>query len=285
MTAAQQWVVLELTAMAEGEDPEVIRASICHHIRDAEVFVPASVVKRGDTRIYQYLVDGYAFMLHKHPEHIYSRLTETKYVQGVLYTPTGKRKEKVLSTISSTQINEFKSKIKVEVDPGIEVGDTVAITSGMYKHISAVVQEEIKEQDAVTVHMQLRSTARLLTLPRAFLRLESKATKTSPNERVGNLTHWVHSAQALSLWQAPSFDPILNGFRDFVRWQKWQSRVGQLYAQLQAFFKTLDFSKALEKQKQYRLLDDAHNRVLGIHIQIRQMERSLEEEASCTNTK
>ena len=39
----EHWVVLELGPKAENEDPDLIRASIQHRIRGAEVFIPASV--------------------------------------------------------------------------------------------------------------------------------------------------------------------------------------------------------------------------------------------------
>ena len=249
-----QWVVLELTAKAEGEDPDVIRASIRHHIRDAEVFVPASVVKRGDTRVYQYLVDGYAFMLHKHPETLYARLEETKYVQGALYTPTGHKKEKRLSTISAVQVEKLRSQIKVEVDQGIDVGDTVVITSGMYKNISAVVREEIIEQEAVVVHIQLRSTDRLLTLPRAFLRLERKAPHVVYRDRFERLVGWVRSAQTLVSWSAPNTTELLSGFRIFVQYSKWMGQITHVYSQLQGYLKQIDFVPLQMKQAQHQLL-------------------------------
>lgn len=248
------WVVLELTSKAEGEDPDMIHASIRHHIRDAEVFVPASVVQRGDNRVYQYLVDGYAFVRHKHPENHYARLEDTKYVQGVLYTPTGIKKEKKLATITSDQVEKLRAQIKIEVDQGIEVGDTVVITSGPYKNISAIVKEEISEHDSVLVHIKLRSTARLVTLPRAFLRLEQKSPNVIYRDQFLAISRWAKSAHVLLSWSPKGFDRILNGFRKFIRWERWyiKSRLG--FSQIRAYYSQLDFSALLAKTEEYGLL-------------------------------
>ncbi len=251
---AQEWVVLELTAKAEGEDPDIIRASIRHHIRDAEVFIPASVVQRGTIREYQYLVDGYAFIQNKHPEPHYGRLEETKYVQGPLYVPTGVKKERKLATVSPEQIAKFRSQIKVEVDQGIEVGDTVLITSGPYKNISAIVKEEIPEQDSVLVHIRLRSTDRLVTLPRAFLGLERKSPLVAYRDRFDGFLSWAKAARVLLAWQPRGFTRVLEAFRSFVRWSKWDYRVTRGASSIRAYYAQFDFSSVLAKERAFSLL-------------------------------
>lgn len=306
MISATQWVVLELTSKAEGEDPDVVRASIRHHIRDAEVFVPASVVQRGDVREYHYLVDGYAFVLHKHPDPIYNRLEDTKYVLGPLYRHTGSRREKRLATVSSTEIDKFRSQIKVEVDQGIEVGDTVAITSGPYKNISAQVREEIPEHDSVVVHIQLRSTDRLVTLPRAFLRLETKSPTVIYRDRFENLTQWIRAAQSIVSWRPPNIDKMLNKFNEFYRWDRWLSKSLEGYRFLRACRTELSFQPALDtlarlelllrathlrdrlllfltplpdlsavtsRQLELAYLDDVFGRVMQIYSELRQMDQ------------
>lgn len=192
------WVVLELSSKAENEDPDTIKASIRHHIRDAEVFIPASVVQKDSIREYHYLVDGYAFIKHKHPDSHYTRLEDTKYVVKPLRT--GNRREKKLSTVSDRDIDVMRSQIAVEVDQGIETGDRVVVTSGPYKHITAIVQEEIPEQDLVVVHVELRSTDRLVSLPRAFLRLDQKSPLAQYRERFEHLFRWSRSAKAIIAW-------------------------------------------------------------------------------------
>jgi 5'-3' exonuclease/transcription antitermination factor NusG len=250
----QQWVVLELTSKAEGEDPDVIRASIRHHIRDAEVFVPASVVQRGPVREYQYLVDGYAFILHKHPDKHYSRLDDTKYVESALYQPTGVKREKRLATVSSEQIAKLRAQIKVEVDQGIEVGDTVVISSGPYKNISAVVRDEIPEHDSVVVHIQLRSTDRLVTLPRAFMHLETKSPHIFYRDRFARLSAWAVAAKGVASWPVHRLRGILTNFRGFAQLDSWLNHSKLTYAFVRALHTHLDLSPTLKKFRELQAL-------------------------------
>lgn len=224
MTDNELWVVLELTSKAEGEDPDVIKASIRHHIRDAEVFVPASVVERGGIREYHYLVDGYAFIKHKHPDQHYSRLEDTKYVLAPLKFPTGYKKERKLSTVTSEQIVKMKAQIVVEVDQGIDVGDRVMITAGPYKNIVAEVKEEILEADSVVVHVQLRSTARLLTFPRAFLKLESKSPVSAYRDRFRVLSTWAATALLVAGWDSNRLGQINALAKDYRLLERWASQ-------------------------------------------------------------
>jgi 5'-3' exonuclease/transcription antitermination factor NusG len=254
MLADAKWVVLELTSKAEGEDPDVIRASIRHHIRDAEVFVPASVVQRGEIREVHYLVDGYAFILHRHPDTHYTRLEDTKYVQGPLYRPTGNRKERALAMVSPEQIDKLRAQIKIEVDQGIGLGDTVMITSGHYKNITAVVKEEVPEQDSVVVHIQLRSTSRLVTLPRAFLRLETKAPYVVYRDRFERLLAWARAARVVAKWESQGFDRMRNSFERFSLWDTWFSRSKGAYDFLRAYHAQFDFTHVVKKLSDFQRL-------------------------------
>lgn len=249
-----QWVVLELTAKAENEDPDVVKASIRHHIRDAEIFVPASVVQRDDQRVYQYLMEGYAFIKDQHPPGHYSRLEETKYVQGPLFVPTGFRRDKRLATIPQKEINRLRAQIKIEVDQGIEVGDTVIITSGEYKNITAIVKEEIQEQDAVTVHIQLRSTDRLITLPRAFLRLEMKSPMVTFKPRVDALNRWVRAARKLLAWPEPDSKAFDQAVSRYTRWNDWFRRSRRAFSAVRAYHMELDFDPVWAQWERYQLL-------------------------------
>ena len=254
MSANLLWVVLELTSKAEGADPDVVRASIRHHVRDAEVFVPASVVQRGPVREYHYLVDGYAFILHKHPDTHYARLNDTKYVQSVLYQPTGFKRERRLATVSQEQVAKLRSQIKVEVDQGIEVGDTVVISSGPYKNISAVVREEIPEHDSVVVHIQLRSTDRLVTLPRAFMHLETKSPHVVYRDRFGRLSAWAVAAKGVANWPVHRLQEILSDFNTFTRLDSWFTQSMLTYGFVRAYHAHLDFGPALKKLGEFQNL-------------------------------
>lgn len=249
-----QWVVLELNSKAENEDPDMVRASIRHHIRDAAVFVPASVVQRGDQRVFHYLMEGYAFVEHRHPEGHYTRLVDTKYVLGPLYVPTGNKKDKRLALVSLSEINHLQSQIKVEVDQGIEINDTVVITSGPYKNISAVVREEIPEHDSVVVHIQLRSTDRLVTLPRAFLRLKSKPLQVVYRSNFNSISSWAKMALTLVEWPSSGFEGIHNGFKNFTQWDRWLSQSRGVYFFIRAYQKQIDFGPILRKFNNFNQL-------------------------------
>jgi 5'-3' exonuclease/transcription antitermination factor NusG len=246
MTQELLWVVLELTSKAEGEDPDIIRSSIRHHIKDAEVFIPASVVQRGPVREYHYLVDGYAFVKHRHPDHFYSRLEDTKFVQSPLYVSSGTKKDRRLATVTQQHIDKFRSQITVEVDQGIEVGDTVMITSGPYKNIKAAVTEEISEQDHVVVHIKLRSTDRLVSLPRAFLRLESKSPVIKYKDRFNRLLGWTSLAKQLVGW--PSELSLLDqAYKQYSGLEGWVNRSATIYQALKAYYQEVSLSDLLER--------------------------------------
>jgi len=261
MSCDIQWVVLELTSKAEGADPAAIAASIRHHIRDAEVFIPASVVERGPIREFKYLVDGYAFVRHRHPDHCYLRLEETKYVQAPLYHVTGNRREKKLATVTNGQIETLRAQITVEVDQGIEVGDAVTIISGPYKNIKATVREEILEQDSVVVHIHLRSTDRLVTLPRAFLRLECKSPDTAYRERVRRIGAWVESVRKVSQWPANKLDGLKERAETVYRLDGWVDRSVSLYRWFNAFYSVLDLSLLVEKSRALGTLEALSHRL------------------------
>lgn len=192
------WVILELTPKADGEDPEIIASSIRRHIKNAEVFVPASVVQREQVREYHWLMEGYAFIKNVFPLTTYKKLEETRFVQTPLYQ-YGKT-QKLVSTITQQEIDDLKAKIKIEVDQGIDVGDEVMVISGPYKNISAHVTDVVPEIDSVMLRITLRSTDRLVTLPRAFLSLTTK----SP------ISAFVSGLEKIRGW-SNSFSLFLNG--------------------------------------------------------------------------
>lgn len=213
-----EWVILELGPKAEGEDPGVIRASIRHMLRDAEVFIPASVVQRGEDRVVSYLMDGYAFVKRAHPDDRYFRLEGSKYVQTVVTASVTNPRVRQIACVKDADIDRFRAQIKVQEDQGIDVNDMVVITSGPYKNLKALVIEDIPEMDVVQVHVQLRSKDSLVTLPRAFLRLHEKAAKPPFYVQREALKAWVRAAVTLAQWQ-PTVDigPV---FAEWLRLQR-----------------------------------------------------------------
>ena len=199
-----EWVVLELGPKAENEDPDVIRASIRHLLRDAEIFLPVSITHRGEDRFIQYLLDGYAFIKRAHPSERYFRLEGSKFVQSIVTQTVLGTKVRKLACVQDADIDRFRAQIHVQEDQGIQVNDLVLITSGPYRNLKAKVIEDLPEEDAVQVYVQLRSKESLVTLPRAFLRLEEKAPKSPHQHRLASLQAWVAAVNHLAQWSADS---------------------------------------------------------------------------------
>src|SRR5260370_988342 len=126
---ASDWVVLELGPKAEGEDPDLIRQSIRHLLRDAEVFIPAMITQVGGDRVVQYLLEGYAFIPRDHPDGGYYRLEGSKYVQSII-TNTDRSKYRPVRRIASVpeaEVTKLRRQIEDQGNQGIGVGDMVLI--------------------------------------------------------------------------------------------------------------------------------------------------------------
>lgn len=221
------WIVLELGPKAEGQDPDEVRASIRHTIRDAEVFIPASVTKMGDEKVIKYLVDGYAFIKRTHPDASYMRLENTKFVQAVLRNPVsvnGGRAIKQIAVVTEAEIERLRGQIRAEVDQGIAVGDTVLITSGPYRQITATVETEIPEMDQVQVYIELRSKQAIITVPRGGLRLVRKAMKSPYVARLNAIRDFFHAAYALMGWPKDSITHVLLPYHTYIRLGDWLMR-------------------------------------------------------------
>jgi DNA polymerase-1 len=188
-----EWVVLELSPKAEGEDPDFIRSSIRHMIRDAEVYIPVSVTKVGDDRVINYLVEGYAFIKRNHPDDKYFKLEGTRYVQTVISTVgrANGRAVRQVACAKDSDIDRFRSQIHAEENQGIGVGDLIVVTSGPYRQIKATVIEDIPEREEVSVHIKLRSKEDIVTLPRSFLHLVQRAVKSPYKETAEALRAWL----------------------------------------------------------------------------------------------
>jgi len=219
-----QWVILELSPKAEGEDPEIIRRSIRHVVRSAEVFIPAMVTEMGGDRVIRYLVDGYAFIRRDQPDATYFKLEGTRYVQSIITHPARGKEPKQVACVKDEDIERMQTQIRVEANQGIGVGDTVVVTSGAYKQIHAVVIEDIPEMDSVQVQVKLRSKESLVTLPRSFLKLVSKAKRPAYLDKVAALRAWITSTIAVTAWKDSALSPVLEAHRNFTRIADWQNR-------------------------------------------------------------
>jgi RNA polymerase primary sigma factor len=164
-----EWLILELKDKAEGEDPDVIRDAICRRIKDAEVFIPASVTTIQGERIVRYFMEGYAFIKRTRDDTIYRRLIDSTYVEA-LACAGGK-----FSTIGDKEIDRLRGQVSQDDSdhkPEVDVGDLVVITAGTYETIEATVERKPGEgdDDMVPVFIKLRSLERSVMVPRGCLR-------------------------------------------------------------------------------------------------------------------
>lgn len=196
---SEDWIVLELNPRSEGEDPAVIRKSIQHSVKGAEVFVPAIVTKVGDDKVVHYLVEGYAFVRRTLSDAAYLKLENTRFVQGVL-TVSGSGRSRKLATVPPSAIENFRRQIRSETDQGIAVGDKVLITTGAYRNIEASVIEEIPEQQMVQVFVRLRSKQTIVTIPRSGLKVLERSPISGLYNRLSLLRTWIRLARPILAW-------------------------------------------------------------------------------------
>ncbi len=225
---SEEWVILELSSRSEGEDPDLVKKAICASIRDAEVFIPAVVTQIGEDRVVHYLVDGYAFVRHTHPDSIYLKLEGSRYVQSVLTEMDGKHRR--LSKIGTPEVDKMRQQVLQEVDQGIGVDDIVRITSGPYRGIEAAVIEEIPEQGMVQVFVSLRSKQSLVTLPRSFLVVVKRSPLSPIRTRLNALKSWAQYVRPLIHHPLPSLKILQKSYRHFEDIHNWRLRGASLWA-------------------------------------------------------
>lgn len=235
-----EWVVLELSSKSEGEDPDTLRKGILGALKQSgDVFIPAAITQIGGDRVVHYLMEGYAFVRRDHLDNVYLRLEGSRFVQSVLTKPNGSRHSRVLATVTDAHIDQIRSQIELEVNQGIGVGDTVTITSGHFKHIEATVIEEIPEQDAVQVYVQLRSKQTIITLPRSFLQISTRSPLSPLFARLGLLRAWIHAHEPVFNWN-DNFEAVLKSNREHQRLEGWVAEVAPRYRFKRFFEKPLE---------------------------------------------
>jgi len=229
-----EWVVLELSPKSEGEDPDALKAGILQSLKQpGEVFIPAAVTQVGGDRVIHYLMEGYAFIRKTLPDTAYFKLEGTRFVHTVLTKTNGSR-YRVLATVPDAHIDQIRSQIDLEVNQGIGVGDTVVITSGHFKHIEAMVIEEIPEQDAVQVYIKLRSKQTIITLPRSFLQVSTRSPLSPLLARLGQLRVWVQGSDPVFSWQN-GFDTVLHSYQGLKQLNHWNTHGSRTYSFIRFF--------------------------------------------------
>lgn len=211
-----EWVVLELNPRSEREDPDLIRSSISHSLKSADIFVPAAVTQVGDDRVVHYLMDGYAFVRHDRQPTDYFKLEGSRYVQNVLVRSGSGSRHRRISTIPDRDVVRMKDQIRQLTDQGIGVGDIVRINSGAYRNITATVLEEIPENRSVLVSVKLRSKESLVTLPRSFLVVVERAPLSAVSNRLAAILEWAIQVRPVYLWDA-KIEPLHEAFAKYER--------------------------------------------------------------------
>lgn len=253
-----KWVILELSSKADGEDPDLIKKSITYSLKGAEVFIPAGITQVGADRVVYYLMEGYAFIRNTFEQKSYARLENSRYVQSVLTTVSRSngRTVKNLSFVTDADIERMKRQIHRETDQGIGVGDTVLITSGAYKQITATIIEEIPEEDKVQVHIQLLSKDSIITLPRSFLRLVEKAQRPEYMVKYEDVRSWFNDAvDVLRLPPATvSLEQLNRKHQDYLAIAQHANRIEPLSDAVRAFYVPLDVSKLHQEWARFEQL-------------------------------
>lgn len=210
------WVVLETVVRSEQPDPEAVRKAISRVLPGTEVFVPAAVSQVGSDRVTSYLLEGYVFVRYDRPASDYFKLDGTKYIQNVLLSPGSQNRNKRISMVDDVHILKMREQIKQLVDKGISIGDTVMITSGPYRNMTAVVLEDFPEENKVQVHIGLRSKQSLISFPRSFLTVVSKSPLSSILSHLKSLQDWVKIVDPILTWEA-SVEPLQRSYRAYIR--------------------------------------------------------------------
>lgn len=228
------WVVLELTSRCDRDPPGTIVASLQRDLRGAEVFLPSAESKLGGDVVTHHLMEGYAFASHVLPDARYTRLKDSRYVQNPLFVPGTRR----LALVGQSEVDRIKGLLSDYVNQGIAIGDTVQVTAGPYKHLTAVVIEEIPEEDSVQVYVKLRSKQALITLPRSLLKVVSQTPYSKYYVRLSALKAWSEEALRVSEFMIPSSVLVSVATKRVEALWAWHQQL----VSLQAFDKVLSGS-------------------------------------------
>lgn len=194
-----EWIVVELTPYGEKETPDSIFRALVKSLGKCEVYVPAIETQVGDDKAsLHHLMPGYAFVRKGRSDRDYRRLEGTRFFQSVL------RKGGQYATVNASYIEELKEKLQTEVHQGIGIGDIVLICSGPYRNLEATVITEIigdQGDQAVQVHIELRSKQSIVTLSRKSLKIVDRAPLSLYFARLGYLRAWFKMAKVTLAYQ------------------------------------------------------------------------------------
>jgi 5'-3' exonuclease/transcription antitermination factor NusG len=249
----EDWVVLELSPRSEGEDPDILSRGIRNSlkIRDAEVFVPATVTQVGEDRAVHYLVEGYVFVRYTGNPTPFFRSEGTRYVQSVLRDGEGR-----LSLVANSEILGMREKLYREVDQGIGIGDRVLICSGPYQNIEATVIEDIPEQGKVQVYVKLRSKQTILTLPRPFLQVVERTPLSAYFSRLTALRGWTRQVRLIFKWPADRDKVVRCGWETLELLDNWDDFSSKRIAFIKSFHRDTRMALLRDKLGKLSQLDE-----------------------------
>ncbi len=185
-------MILTLTPRGERESPETLVQAARRSLKGLEIYVPAVETQVGEDRITHRLLEGYVFIRRgSRSDRELKRLENTKYFEEFL-SLAGK-----LSCTTQSEIDTMREQIRVQVNQGIGVSDTVEICTGPYKGICGTVTDDIPELKSVVVRVMLRSKAALLTFERNSLKVVDQAPLSVYFARLGYLGSWAKMAKPL----------------------------------------------------------------------------------------
>jgi 5'-3' exonuclease/transcription antitermination factor NusG len=281
---AREWVVFQLTSRGEDEDPDVLSAALKRMIKNAEVFVPASTSKVGESRVIHRLVDGYVFIRRAEIDQVYFRIENTRYIDYALTTTSSVagRNVRKLATVPDGDVEKMRKQVHVETEQGINVGDEVQVTSGVYRGINASVIEDIPENDSVQVHVKLRSKEAIVTLPRSYLKFVSKGSGAAVPSfspfatKIARIRDWAQSATPIIQWRPrQSFAPILTGCEALQRLTNWSKAMDKAF-RLFSFYRNPPTMEPIEFAlgKLFQI-DEWYNTYLSLVLQVGLLKKSL----------
>lgn len=237
------------------------------------MFVPAAVMQVGEDRTVQYLMEGYVFVRREAPDAAYMRLEGTRYVDSVLTKPGGQRGPRQIACVTTADIEKMRRQIRAMTDQGIAVGDTVYITNGPYRQLTAEVFEDIPERDTVQVFIRFRSKEAIVSLPRSFLTLVQKAPLKPEVTRFKAIKTWWEDARPAFVWQARKFDPIRQKFDALRQLEGFVARRKAAEVVVVDYLRPIGVLE--EKYREVSFLDDLVRRAEALSRGVLELERQL----------
>jgi transcription antitermination factor NusG len=176
------WVVCELTPAGEEKVLEGTLDSALRRLlsvdADHPIFIPSVIYEKQDKKRVVNLIEGYCFIASGLPETTYFALEQSPLIEQVMSTRQGPHKMRALSTVSNDYIENFREQIKREISVDLDVGATVWVTEGKYRHLDGTVME-LYDDDSAVVSIVLRSKEFLVTLPKVFLTTQNPSLDES----------------------------------------------------------------------------------------------------------